>query len=158
MNDGNCKSKFNCVRLRSSICLRTYKSIEKRRQFDSISYLYWRRIWKGNYSTRCEVLIKKNRDQNIKFCCINVCTSVEHIYEDHYISFQTFFVGALLLIVHTWNSIPLPSNLPRLQFTSCTVPTTPGRHHGSPLEWICQWPSSQPLSSPQWSHNDSFWA
>ena len=24
--------------------------------------------------------------------------------------------------------------------------------------WACQWPSSQPLSSPQLSHNDSFWA
>ena len=30
--------------------------------------------------------------------------------------------------------------------------------HGSPLVWACQWPSSQPLSSPQWSHNDSLWA
>ena len=26
------------------------------------------------------------------------------------------------------------------------------------LLWACQWPSSQPLSSPQLSHNDSFWA
>ena len=24
--------------------------------------------------------------------------------------------------------------------------------------WACQWPSSQPLSSPQLSHNDSLWA
>ena len=24
--------------------------------------------------------------------------------------------------------------------------------------WACQWPSSQPLSSPQFSHNDSLWA
>ena len=24
--------------------------------------------------------------------------------------------------------------------------------------WMCQWPSSQPLSSPQFSHNDSLWA
>ena len=24
--------------------------------------------------------------------------------------------------------------------------------------WACQWPSSQPLSSPQLSHDDSFWA
>ena len=24
--------------------------------------------------------------------------------------------------------------------------------------WVCQWPSSQPLSSPQLSHNDSLWA
>ena len=28
----------------------------------------------------------------------------------------------------------------------------------SPLVWACQWPSSQPLSSPQLSHNDSLWA
>ena len=30
--------------------------------------------------------------------------------------------------------------------------------HRSPLVWACQWPSSQPLSSPQLSHNDSVWA
>ena len=62
------------------------------------------------------------------------------------------------MIVHTWNSCPLPSNLLRLQCTCCTVPTTSGRPHGSPLVWACQWPSSQPLSSPQLSHNDSLWA
>ena len=60
---------------------------------------------------------------------------------------------ALLLIVHTWNSTPLRSNLLRLQCT-CTVPTT----SGSSLVWACQWPSSQPLSSPQLSHNDSLCA
>ena len=27
----------------------------------------------------------------------------------------------------------------------------------SPLVWPCQWSSSQPLSSPQLSHNDSLW-
>ena len=27
--------------------------------------------------------------------------------------------------------------------------------HGCPLVWACQWPLSQPLSSPQLSHNDS---
>ena len=79
-------------------------------------------------------------------------------YEDHKVSFQTFFVWALLLIVHTWNSSPLRGNLLRLQCTCCTVPTTSGRPHGSPLVWACQWPSSQPLSSPQLSHNDSLWA
>ena len=59
---------------------------------------------------------------------------------------KTFFVWALLLIVHTWNFTPLWSNLFRLQ---CK---------GSPVVWACQWPSSQPLSSPQLSHNDSLWA
>ena len=29
--------------------------------------------------------------------------------------------------------------------------------HGSLLVWACQWPSSQPLSSTQLSHNDSHW-
>ena len=69
-----------------------------------------------------------------------------------------FFVWALLLIVHTWNSGTLPSNLFRLECTCCTAPTTSGRPHGSPLVWACQWLSSQPLSSPQLSHNDSPWA
>ena len=76
-----------------------------------------------------------------------------YIYKEHTISFQTFFVWALLLIVHTWNSTLLRSNLLRLQCT-CTVPTTSGRSNGSLLVWACQWPSSQPLSS-QLSHNDS---
>ena len=69
-----------------------------------------------------------------------------------------FFVWVLLLIVHTWNSNPLQSNLLRLQCSSCNVPTTSRRLHGSPLVWACQWPLSQPLSSPQLSHNDSLWA
>ena len=62
------------------------------------------------------------------------------------------------MIVHTWNSSPLRSNVFRLKCTCCTVLTTSERPHGSPLVWVCQWPSSQPLSSPQLSHNDSFWA
>ena len=37
-----------------------------------------------------------------------------YIYEVHTISFHTFFVRALLLIVHTWNSSPLRSYLLRL--------------------------------------------
>ena len=82
----------------------------------------------------------------------------EYIYEEHTISFQTFFVLALLLIVHTWNSTPLQSNLLRLQCTCCTVTTTYGRPHGNPLVWVYQWPSSQSLSSPQLSHNDRLWA
>ena len=68
------------------------------------------------------------------------------------------FVWALLLIVQAWNSSPLRSNLLRLQCTCSTVPTNSARPHGSPLVWTCQWPSSQPLSSPQLSHNDSLWA
>ena len=40
-----------------------------------------------------------------------------YIYEVPLISFQTFFIWALLLIVHTWNSSPLWSNLLRLQCT-----------------------------------------
>ena len=62
------------------------------------------------------------------------------------------------MIVLTWNSSPLQSNLLQLQCTCCTVPTTSGRPHGSPLVQACQWPSSQPLSPPQFSHNDSLWA
>ena len=77
-----------------------------------------------------------------------------YIYEDHWITFQTFFVWALLLIVHTWNSSHLRSNLLRLQCTFCTVPITCGRPHGSLLVWVGQWPSSQPLSSSQLSHNE----
>ena len=79
-------------------------------------------------------------------------------HEDLQISFQTFSVWALLLIVHIWNSSPLPSNLLRLQCTCCTVPTTSRRPHGSPIVLACQWPSSQPLSSPQFSHKDNIWA
>ena len=92
------------------------------------------------------------------FCacvCVCVCMYIYiYIYEVHTISFQTFFVWALLLIVHTWNANPLRSNLLWLQCTCCTVPTT----SGSPLVWVCQWPLSQPLSSPQLSHNNSLWA
>ena len=32
------------------------------------------------------------------------------------------------------------------------------RPHGSLLVWACQWPSSQLLSFPQLSHNDTLWA
>ena len=86
---------------------------------------------------------------------ISLCLSM---YKGHKISFQTFFVWALLLIEYTWNSSSLRSNLLQLHWTCCTVPTTSARPHGSPLVWACQWPSSQPLSSPQLSHNDSLWA
>ena len=69
-----------------------------------------------------------------------------------------FFLWALSLIVHTWNSRPLWSSLLQLQYTCFTVPTTSARPHGSPLLWVCKWPSSQSLSSPQLSRNDNLWA
>ena len=59
--------------------------------------------------------------------------------------------------VHKWNPSPLRSNRLRLKCTCCTISTTSGMPHGSPLVWASQWPSSQPLSSPQLSHNDSLW-
>ena len=34
---------------------------------------------------------------------------------------------------------------------------TSQKPNGSPLVWACPWPLSQPLSSPQLSHNDSLW-
>ena len=61
-----------------------------------------------------------------------------------------FFVWALLLIIYTWNSSPLRSNLLRMQCTSCTVPTTSWKPHRSPLVGASQ--------SLQLSHNDSLWA
>ena len=93
---------------------------------------------------------------------VNVCKEVLKIldfrgYEGHTISFQTFFVWSLLLIVHIWNSSPLRSSLLRLQCTCFNVPTTSGRPNGIRLVWSCQWPLSQCLSSPQLSHN-SLWA
>ena len=81
-----------------------------------------------------------------------------NIYEDQEISFQTFFVWAILLIVHTGNCSPLRRNLLRLQCTCCTVPTTARRPHGGPLGLARQCPSSQPLSSPQLFHKGSLWA
>ena len=81
-----------------------------------------------------------------------------YIYEVRMISFQAFFVWELLLIVHTWNCSLLRSNLLWMQCTCYTVPTTSGRLHRSPLVWAYQWLLSQPLSSPQSSHNDSLWA
>ena len=45
-----------------------------------------------------------------------------------------------------------------MQCTCCTVPKTSARPHGSPLVWAYQWLSLQPLSSPQFSHNDIVWA
>ena len=89
-------------------------------------------------------------------CLVSYSRLVKEVLRGAYDKFPDFFVWALLLIVDTWNSTPLRSNLLRLQCTCCTVSTTSGRPHGSPLVWACQWPSSQPLSSHQLSHNDSF--
>ena len=117
--------------------------------------------------SRCHFVISSSRllpvpgyyyNENSFFCTHFFIISTIYIDEDHWISFQTFFVSALLLIVHTWNSSPLRSNLLRLQCTCCTVPTTSGRLLGSNLVWECQWPSSHSLSSPQLSHNHSLWA
>ena len=90
------------------------------------------------------------------YMCVCVCNIYIYTYEVHTISFQTFFIWALLLIEHTWNSSPLQSNLLQLQCT-CTVPTTSGGPYEHSLVWACQWPLSQPLSSPQLSHNVSLW-
>ena len=105
----------------------------------------------------------KTTTSSVSFCKKNLSKMFAqyiwiYIYEVPSVNFQTFFVWALLLIVNTWNSSPLRSNLLWLQYTCCTVPTTSGRTHESPLVWTCQWSSSQPLSSPQLSHNDSLWA
>ena len=54
-------------------------------------------------------------------------TSIYIYIRDAYDKFPDFFsYGGLLLIVHTWNSSPLWSNLLQLQCTCCTVPTTSG--------------------------------
>ena len=75
--------------------------------------------------------------------CVCVCASLSiYIYIYIYMrgsldKFPDFFRMGLLLIVHTWNSSPLRSNLLRLQCTFCTVPKTCERPHGSPLVWAC---------------------
>ena len=79
------------------------------------------------------------------------------MYEVHMISFQTFFRMDTFIDSTHMKFYLLRSNLLRLQCTCSTVPTTSERPHRRPLVWACQWPSSQPLSSPQLSHNDSLW-
>ena len=77
------------------------------------------------------------------FCVLTMTPqfSSARVLRGAYDKLPAFFVWALLLIVHTWNSSPLRSNLLRLQCTCCTIPTASGRPHGSPLVWACQWPS-----------------
>ena len=84
----------------------------------------------------------------------DTCMYIYKYIRGAYNMFPDFFLWALLLIVHTWNSSPIRSNLLWLQ-CPCTIPTTSSRSHGRPLVWACQWLSSQPLSSPQLSYNDS---
>ena len=67
------------------------------------------------------------------------------------ISFQTFFIWALLLIV-PFEVISSGCNALVVVFQQLLEGPT------EVLVWACQWPSSQPLSSPQLSHNDSLWA
>ena len=113
---------------------------------------------KPNQPTNQPTIFVKFASSYHNFRSVSIITSFSNvIYEVHAISFQTFFVWALFLIVHSWNPSPLRSNLLQLQCSCSTVPTTSGRPHRSPLVWACQWPSSQPLSS-QLSHNDSLWA
>ena len=49
----------------------------------------------------------------ILYSMVNIYNFGEHSkkLQGIWISFQAFFVWALLMIVHTWNSTPLPSNL-----------------------------------------------
>ena len=85
-------------------------------------------------------------------CTIYFITSS---YAESTDSFDFFRMGTFIDSTHMkllW------SNLLQLQCTCCNVPTTSGRPHGSPFVWECQWPSSQPLSSTQLSHNNSLWA
>ena len=57
---------------------------------------------------------------------------------------RLFFIWALLLIVNTWNSSPLRSNLLRLKWTCCTVPTTSSRPHGPYSSHTSHHPSQTP--------------
>ena len=106
------------------------------------------------YADEKNCLISRNTPQwqsiyiNI-YMCVCVCVRVfacvyiypllinymtwDIMYDVHTIRFQTVFVCALLLIVHTWNSIPLPSNPLRLQCTCYIVPRTSGKPHRNPL-------------------------
>ena len=118
---------------------------------------YWRELLLFDSNTWNHLTVWEQMSPGL-FKCYQQTKSFQIIYEDHKISFLTFFVWALLLIVHTWNSSPLRSKRLRLQCICCKVPTTSGKPHGSPLVWACQWLSSQPLLSPQLSHNDSLWA
>ena len=70
------------------------------------------------------------------YICVCVCVCVYTYVRWSLNKFPDFFVWALLLIVHTWDSSPLQSNLLWLQCT-CTISATSGNPHGSLLVWAC---------------------
>ena len=162
---------YSCINIVLSVArMRQIKLFFTRVLIDvlvNVNYLNWQEVgvfWFRSWRSICLIFLCFSI--HFFFFFVNIkekayfffkLTELLH-YEVHMINFQTFFVWALLLIVHTWNSSPLRSNLLRLQCTYCNVPTTSGTPHRSPLVWPCQWSSSLPLSSPQWSHNDSLWA
>ena len=83
--------------------------------------LFWSR-WRSNVPALCVGFASKQKGSSDWYSKIHSNSNWDyqfetHLnvkYEDHSISFQTFFVWALLLIVHTWNSSPLRSNILRL--------------------------------------------
>ena len=101
----------------------------------SAFFLGWRGArYYGQHSENCLSLLVEEpksevnkpfvpEQQSPHELCICICLYImaylyvcytTYIYDVHTISFQTCFVWALLLIVHTWNSSPLRSNFPRL--------------------------------------------
>ena len=125
-----------------------------------VVFQMYRYLWKRSGISKKE--LKNQLDESIRTVEWQSICNWLYIYIYIYIyirgaydKFPDFYVWALLLIVHTWNSTALRSNLLRLQCTSFIVPTTSRRPHGSPLVWACQWLSSQPLSSLT---DDSLWA
>ena len=72
----------------------------------------------------------------------------------HTISFQTFFVWALLLIVHAWNSGPF-----EVISSGCNALVAPFQQLlEGPIEVLLHERVSDLRHSPQLSHNDSFFA
>ena len=104
------------------------------------------RIW-----TRVAMPISYNNFTTGIYIYIYIYTLLYIYIQGSLNKFPYFFLyGHSLLIVHIWNSSPLQSNLLQLQYTCCTIPTTSGRP-----PWKS---SSQPLSSPQLSHNNNLGA
>ena len=84
-------------------------------------------------------LIKKHRNRNLQVS-LN--------------KFPDFFRMGTYMIVHTWNSSALRSNPPPAAIHLLYHSNSFWKAHGSPLVWANQWPSSQPLSSPQFERSD----